>query len=109
CGLNTTPLVTESFIANGDGTSTVEIIVTSPNGSDLYPSGLLGTGNVPLTDAALRMGYFSGSIPLTWTPIHTVLSATVDMLSNGVSIFGGPTNIDPVNFLRTPGPWAGNF
>src|SRR6185369_62900 len=109
CGLNTTPLVTESFTSNGDGTSTVEIIATSPNGSDLYPSGLTGTGNVLLTDAALRIGYFSGSTPLTWNPPHTVLSATVDMRSSEGSIIGGPTDLDPATFFGAPGSWDGNI
>ncbi|HEV7785498.1 MAG TPA: hypothetical protein VGQ28_09200, partial [Thermoanaerobaculia bacterium] len=109
CGLDTTPMVTE-FTINGDGTSTVQIVATSPNGSDLYPSGLLGNGNVPQTDAALRIGYFSGSIPLAWNPPHTVLSATVDMQrSDGTSIFGDPISLDPATFFGAPGPWDGNL
>ena len=109
CGLPTTPRVTESFTVNGDGTSTVEIIATSPNGSDLYPSGLLGNGNVPQTDGALRIGYYSGSIPLAWNPPHSVLSATVDMLSNGTSVVVGPLSVAPATFFGAPGVWGGNL
>jgi Viral BACON domain len=114
CGLDTTPSVNESFTANGDGTSTVEIIATSPNGTDLYPSGMLGQGNVPETDAGLRIGhphgFFSDSIPLAWNPPHTVLSATVDLkLSNGTSVYGGPVALSPGPFFGAPGPWDGSL
>jgi hypothetical protein len=114
CGLATTPSVNESFTDNGDGTSTVEIIATSPNGTDLYPSGMLGEGNVPETDAGLRIGhphgFFSDSIPLTWSPPHAVLSATVDLkLSNGTSVYGGPYVLSPATFFGAPGPWGGSL
>jgi hypothetical protein len=111
CGLGVTPSVfDESFTDNGNGTSTVEITAFALNGTDLYPSGLLGSGNVPQTGAALRIGYFSGSIPLTWNPPHTVLSATVDMQrTDGTSVFGGPISVDPATFFGAPGPWDGNL
>ncbi len=114
CGLATTPSVNESFTDNGDGTSTVEIIAISPNGTDLYPSGMLGEGNVPETDAGLRIGhphgFFSDSIPLTWNPPHAVLSATVDLkLSNGTSVYGGPYVLSPSTFFGAPGPWGGSL
>ena len=110
CGLGTVPTVSESFTDNGNGTSTVAIDVTTSAGSDLFPGGLVTVpGNVPLEDAALRIGYFTGSNPLDWSPAPVVTAASVNLFSGGSSVSGGPIPLDPAVFFGAPGAWSGHL
>lgn len=110
CAQNTTPRVTETFTDHGDGTATVAIRVASTNGSDLFPGGLV-SGSTPVNGAGLRIGFFTGSDPLDWTPEHRVLAASLDLRANGSSVFtgGAPNTLDVAAFFGAPDPWDGNF
>lgn len=110
CSVNTTPTVNESFADNGNGTATITITATVPSGKDLFPPGVTGTPSVPLTDGGLAIGNFGTGDALDWTPAHTVVSSTLDVLAGSTSIFpGGPSSLDPKVFFQAPGSWNGFF
>jgi hypothetical protein len=110
CGLGTVPTVTETFTDNGNGTSTLTILATSSGGADLFPGTLVSSpGSVPLRDAVIAIGHFTGSDPLDWAPSPRVVSANFNFLAGGVSTTGGPVNLDPALFFDAPGSWDGNF
>ena len=90
CNLNTRPSVVESFVANGNGTSTLTITATSPNGTDLFPGGLTGDGQT-LTDAIISIGFWNGAEPLDWSPAPVVQSATVELFDSNASVGGCAT------------------
>jgi hypothetical protein len=103
--LATLPTATESFINNGNGTSTLSVTLGAPTGKDLFPSGF--SGAAPLTDGAILIGG-SGNDDLDWTAGHVVQSATLDYRAGGTSIHGGPAPLDP-GFFNAPAPWDGNI
>ena len=110
CNTNTTPTLNEAFADNGNGTATITITATVPTGKDLFPPGLTGTGGVALTDGGLAIGNFGAGDPLDWTPAHSVVSCTLDVLAGSASIFpGGPSSLDPAAFFGAPGAWNGVF
>jgi hypothetical protein len=109
CGSHTRPSVIEGLHDDGHGQATLAINIVSSDGGDLFPGGRLGPASRQrLTDGLLRLGYFTGSDALDWTPASVVVSATIDLLANGRSLTGGPVALLPKSF-GAPGPWNGNL
>ncbi len=110
CNLGTVASVTEDYAAAANGTASLTITAVSVGGGDLFPGGLVSNpGGVPLGDAAFRIGFFSGGDPLDWSPAPIVITASVNLLANGVSVSGGPLALDPRLLFGAPGAWSGHL
>jgi|CXWL01.1.fsa_nt_gi hypothetical protein len=106
CNLSTTPTATESQVVNGDGTTTITITLTVPNGKDLFPGNLVtnDAAHIPLVDAGVVVGAFSGD-PLDWSPAHKVTAASIELFIGAFSL--GADNLDPTAFFDAPAAWDG--
>ncbi|HEY7089804.1 MAG TPA: PEP-CTERM sorting domain-containing protein [Tepidisphaeraceae bacterium] len=105
--------VTESTVDNGNGTRTDTITVRAVaadtnDPADLWPQGL-SSGGTPLPNGGFGLGLNMGPLgnsPVNLDPGSTVISATVDITSDGVP--SGPLNLPLATFF-TPSPsnWNG--
>ncbi|HEV8632118.1 MAG TPA: hypothetical protein VGV61_17520, partial [Thermoanaerobaculia bacterium] len=107
-GLARTPRAAESFLDNGDGTSTLRLEVSADDGGDLYP--LANCDGVEATRAFLLVGAFPGSAqhdPLDWSPAPVVQSASLDLRRDGATVIAGPRPLDVAAF-DAPAGWQGS-
>jgi len=94
----TVPIVSESDTAQPSGRRLVVITTQSQPGTDLFPSGFM-SGAVPLKDACFSIGLDD---PLTWAGTDTIDTATLEFLTDGVTM-AGP--FDAISFFTVP--WNG--
>ncbi len=106
CSLGTTPRVTETLTDRGGGRLDLRIVITSVDGSDLYPDGFVSSGDrVPLDSGALTIGFLRDSDPLDWSPAHRVVSASAELFRGSRSTH----TYDLAGFFGEPGNWDGDF
>lgn len=95
----TVPTVDESDDALPNGRREITILTRSQTGTDLFPIGFIAPGGVPLTDACFAIGLVDA---LTWVGLDTIITATIEFLTNDV-VVAGP--YDAISFFLDP--WNG--
>jgi hypothetical protein len=110
--------VTESTVDNGNGTKTDTFVIRaiaagSDTPADLWPQGLALSG-VAATAGAFGIGgpaglpaSLGGTNPLALEPGTTVLSANVDIVTDGVA--SGPFDLPLSFFAPSPAAWNGSL
>jgi hypothetical protein len=101
----TIPMVSECDTGQPNGRQLIVITTQSQPGTDLFPPGFFAPGGVPLKDACFSIGVgdsISPADPLTWAGTDTIESATLEFLTNGVTM-AGP--FDASSFFTAP--WNG--
>jgi hypothetical protein len=108
--------VTESSVDNGNGTRTDTIVVRAlaaggDTPADLWPAGLT-VGGTPQTDGGWGLGIglpaaLGGSNPVNLEPGSVVLSASIDIVSDGVA--SGPLAVPLSFFGPSPANWNGQI
>lgn len=95
----TTATITESSIAQPDGSFQLIISSNAPTGTDLFPGGITDGQRNPLTDGCFIIGEDD---PLTWSGLNTIAAAIITLSKDNETLIG-PLNITSL-FVS---PWDG--
>lgn len=101
--------VDSSVFDNGGGNFDVRVFLYSLDGSDMFPTGFVDGGGLPLDAAAFFLGANGGGDPIDFSGVAFTNSASIELF-DAAGPAGGPFDISGfANFSGLGGGWDGSL